>query len=388
MTVPLFLAITFALLSLPAGIQRSKGRITRVNIDENVIFFPTLSRRTADAAADAGSADATGWEVPIHGWIYEPEESSLRRRAFIKLLRKVLDLEKGEEASLILARRVRLFMRDNEGGKALTVELVGDGNDATLALARKRLPRSSSDGHFGGMLRISNEQVESLVGTGTGTSKNAVLTVRLVQPNNDRVFTGRTHLLQPTGLSVVSDIDDTIKLSNVSDKKTLMKNTFLKEFAPVKGMPELYQRWSAEHDAAFHFVSSSPWQLYQELSDFMQRENFPSGTFHLKRIRVSSASTLLKLLKDPFLTKVRTIENIMLAYPKRTFVLVGDTGERDPEVYGEISRRFPGQVWRVYLRDVGDGSELTRFADAFAGVPNDVWTVFSDPSAIALPPEY
>jgi hypothetical protein len=385
MRAPLLLAVTFALLSFKGGIQRGKGRITRVKIDENVTLFPTLSRRTADAVADAESADASGWEVPIHGWIYEPVESSLRRRAFIKLLRKVLDLEKGEEASDILARRVRLFLRDNKGGKALTVEL-GDGDDETLALGRKRLPRSRSDGHFVGMLHISDEQVESLVGTGTG--KNAVLNVRLVQPNTDRVFTGRTHLLQPTGLSVVSDIDDTIKLSNVLDKKSLMKNTFLKEFAPVLGMPELYQRWYAEYDAAFHFVSSSPWQLYQELSDFMQREKFPSGTFHLKRIRVSSASTLLKLLKDPFLTKVRTIENIMLAYPGRRFVLVGDTGERDPEVYGEISRRFPGQVWRVYLRDVGDGSKQKRFAEAFAEVPSDVWTVFSDPSAIVLPQGY
>jgi hypothetical protein len=388
MAPPLLLVLTLALFALPrrGGLG---NRVTAIKKDERVVLFPTLSKRlTVDTDCSADYADAAGWEVPIHGWVFEPEESSLRRRAFVNLLRRALDLERGEEASDILKRRVRPFLCDNERGKALTLELVGGRGGAgggPAVIARKRMPRSHRDGHFRGSFRISDRDVAAFgrVEGDTGGDMCA-LTVRIVHPDEDRLFAGTTHLLPPTGLSVISDIDDTIKLSNVLDKRELMRNTFLKEFHAVPGMAALYQQWAERRGANFHFVSSSPWQLYEAISNFMQRESFPSGSFHLKQVRVKPAS-IANLLKDPFLTKVRTIEDIVKAYPQRHFVLVGDTGERDPEVYGEMCRRFPNNILRVYLRDAGEESTPERFDKAFAGVSNELWTVFSDPSAIELP---
>mmetsp|Transcript_2230 Transcript_2230/g.6514 ORF Transcript_2230/g.6514 Transcript_2230/m.6514 type:complete len:429 (+) Transcript_2230:22-1308(+) len=397
--------------------RRSGGeRITPVKSDEDVMLFPTLSRQVEPSSGGGG---ATEWDVAIHGWIFEPEHTSLRRRAFINFLRKVLDLEKGEEASEILERRLRPFLYDNERGKSLTVELLtdqlsgdcshsdeeslnfGDTTDDVNPKTRKRMPRSGRDGHFKGTLRISDNDFNSCHAGDTCS-----LSLRLVQPKQnddgssgsghknkrrriwkrrveDRVFTGTTYLLPPVGLSVISDIDDTIKLSNVLDKKKLMRNTFLKEFKPVPGMSQLYQSWS-KRGAAFHFVSSSPFQLYRELHSFLERESFPLGSFHLKQIR-AKPSAVLNLLSDPFERKCSTIGSIIDAYPKRTFVLVGDTGEKDPEVYGEIVRRYPNQIWRVYLRDAGEQSKERRFDAAFADVPREVWTVFQDASEISLP---
>mmetsp|Transcript_35535 Transcript_35535/g.77899 ORF Transcript_35535/g.77899 Transcript_35535/m.77899 type:complete len:413 (+) Transcript_35535:41-1279(+) len=388
-----------------SGFVRNNGGVVPIKADEDAILFPTLSRRPAPVPGN--ESNDTDWVVPVHGWIYEPEHDSLRRRAFLKLLRRVLDLEKGEEASKILARRVRPFLFDNERGKALTVELLSDvcGIDSIAdgdAVAeqqqaanprlRARMPRSGRDGHFKGQLHISDEDFESCRAGDTCS-----ILLRLVQPADavaessssnsdiasDRVFMGTTYLLPPTGLSVISDVDDTIKLSNVLNKKELLRNTFLKEFEAVPGMSELYQTWSEQLGATFHFVSSSPWQLYRELSNFMEREQFPMGSFHLKQIR-AKPSAIQKMLSDPFETKVRTIGNILDAYPGRTFVLVGDTGEKDPEVYGEICRRYPYQVWRVYLRDAGEESSSRRFDLAFEKVPRDVWTIFSDPSEVDL----
>ena len=391
-------------------------KITPVKSDEDLIFFPTLSRQIS---SDGGHNDATEWDVAIHGWIFEPEHTSLRRRAFIKFLRKVLDLEKGEEASEILERRLRPFLYDNERGKSLTVELLtdqltssggcsneesGSGNiDAGAESAnpkmRKRMPRSGRDGHFKGTLRISDKDFNSC-----NAGDSCSLSLRLVQPkvdddgnksrNNkrrriwkrrveDRVFTGMTYLLPPVGLSVISDIDDTIKLSNVLDKKELMRNTFLEEFKCVPGMSELYQSWN-ERGASFHFVSSSPFQLFRELYAFLERDNFPLGSFHLKQIR-AKPSAVLNLLSGPFERKCSTIGSIIDAYPRRTFVLVGDTGEKDPEVYGEIYRRYPNQIWRIYLRDAGEQSSERRFDASFADIPREVWSVFRDASEVSLP---
>ena len=388
-------------------------KITAIKSDEDVIFFPTLSRQV-EASSDGGSNDVTEWDVAIHGWIFEPEHTSLRRRAFIKFLRKVLDLEKGEEASEILERRLRPFLYDNERGKSLTVELLTDqisgeesssGNtdsgESANPKTRKRMPRSGRDGHFKGTLRISDKDFNSC-----NAGDTCSLSLRLVQPkvddignksrNNkrrriwkrrveDRVFTGTTYLLPPEGLSVISDIDDTIKKSNVLDKKELMRKTFLEEFESVPGMSELYQSWN-ERGASFHFVSSSPFQLFRELYTFLERENFPLGrsSFHLKQVR-PKPSALINLLSDPFERKCSTIGSIIDAYPRRKFVLVGDTGEKDPEVYGEIYRRYPNQIWRIYLRDAGEQSSERRFDAAFAGSPREVWSVFRDASEVSLP---
>lgn len=409
--------IALALVLLSVG-GRSRAPSTRrrrgapLKSDEEVIFFPTLSRQ-AGLSSDGRRGGVVEWDVAIHGWVFEPEHTSLRRRAFINVLRKILDLEKGEEASDILERRLRPFLYDNERGKALTVELLTDqliggcsdeessglGNSGENPKTRKRMPRSGRDGHFKGTLRISDKDFNSCE-----SGDICSLSLRLVQPKesdggkkssnkkrrriwkrrvSDRVFTGTTYLLPPVGLSVISDIDDTIKESNVLDKKELMRNTFLQEFKPVRGMSELYQSWR-KLGAAFHFVSSSPFQLFRELHAFLERENFPLGSFHLKQIR-AKPSAVLNLLSDPFERKCSTIGSIIDAYPKRTFVLVGDTGERDPEVYGEICRRYPSSVWRVFLRDAGEQSSERRFDAAFANVPRKMWTVFQDASEISLP---
>ena len=50
--------------------------------------------------------------------------------------------------------------------------------------------------------------------------------------------------------------------------------------------------------------------------------------------------------------KVRQITNLMIHLPRRKFILVGDSGEKDPEVYRVIQKLFPDQVLKIYIRDV------------------------------------
>ncbi len=78
---------------------------------------------------------------------------------------------------------------------------------------------------------------------GVTEEKNRILDIQAVLGVGDsRTFTGRVHLIASHGVSVISDIDDTIKHSQVTDKSELLQNTFLREFRAVEGMPELYQR--------------------------------------------------------------------------------------------------------------------------------------------------
>ena len=94
-------------------------------------------------------------------------------------------------------------------------------------------------------------------------------------------------------------------------------------------------------------------------------------------------ATILDLFEEGQVTKPRQIEPILDAFPGRDFLLVGDSGEGDPEVYGALARDRPGQIRHVYVRNVtGEDRTATRFRDAFAGVPDDRWTLFEDPAEL------
>jgi phosphatidate phosphatase APP1 len=136
------------------------------------------------------------------------------------------------------------------------------------------------------------------------------------------------------------------------------------------------------------------------LALFLQSTGFPpASSFSLKSIRLKDRS-VLTLFADPMVSKLAKISSLLETYPRRTFVLVGDTGERDPEVYGEICRQYPNQVERVFLRDVIGGlseevlqtlkvkqekkkrgivlNAPDRLEKAFDGVSPETWSVFTN----------
>jgi phosphatidate phosphatase APP1 len=206
-------------------------------------------------------------------------------------------------------------------------------------------------------------------------SYNAVL-----PPQDGRQNGGAVHLLPDVGLSIISDIDDTIKVTHVGQRRKLLRQTFTREFEPVAGMAELYARWRSA-GAAFHYVSRSPWQLYEPLAEFVAASGFPQGAFHLRHFRWREGQTL-RANADRDL-KQRIIHEMLTAFPRRRFVLVGDSGERDPEVYADLARAFPEQTQAVLIRNTTRESPRgERFAQAFADIPPEKWKVFDDPAEL------
>jgi len=196
-------------------------------------------------------------------------------------------------------------------------------------------------------------------------------------------------LVPRRGVSVISDIDDTIKETNVHERHAMLVNTFLREFQPITGMTELYRRWH-DRGAMFHYVSSSPWQLYQPLAQHFAEIELPPGSFHLRAFRLRD-----HMLRRIFLgrrpVKGLVIKNILQRFPLRKFVLVGDSGEYDPEIYGAIARRFPGQVTSILIRRVpGQRIAPFRWERAFRKLPAGMWQLFDEAAEIedALPLVY
>src|SRR5690606_891085 len=253
----------------------------------------------------------------------------------------------------------RWFLVDNERGKRVPVRVGG-----TAAV----LPATSPDGHARTQVRIAAPAGQQWV------------TVE-ARARDGRRFLGRAQLVPPRGVSVVSDIDDTIKVTEVlGGKRRVLERTFLEPFEPVRGMAPRYDAWR-RGGAVFHYVSASPWHLYPLLSEFLGAHGFPAGTFHLRSFRVKD-STRFELLRSSRGRKLAAIGELLARYPGRRFVLVGDSGESDPEIYGELARRHPRQVVAIAIRRLpGDRWDPARRKKAFARVRARV-IAFSNPSEL------
>ena len=330
--------------------------------DEQVRLYPSVARTVPG-----------GLELQIHGIVYEPE----RRRLLTGLIRRLTGVDESELTPAevtIFNERCGYFLVDNERRKRFS---------AVLGQETFPLGTSAANGHFTSRLLWKGQEAFA-----AGRTTNGTLSLMIAFGGAaGRQVPLEAHLLADTGISVISDIDDTIKVSEVLDKQALLRNTFCRPFKAVPGMAEVYQGWVRSAGAQFHYVTASPWQLYLPLAGFTRSNGFPAGTFHMKEFSMKDAS-ILDLFASPERYKPRVIEPLLRQFPKRQFILVGDSGEKDPEIYGELARRYPRQIRRIFVRDVTlENDSATRYQKAFGGLPRELWRVFKQPGEITDAPE-
>ncbi len=161
--------------------------------------------------------------------------------------------------------------------------------------------------------------------------------------------------------SVISDIDDTILVSGLTEGLTAVKQTLLRDAntrSAVRGMASLYRglargvpgRTGARKPApAFFYVSTGSWSFYEMLQQFIQLRAFPQGPMFL----TDWGPTERYLRRSGAEHKRVAIRRLFEAYPDTQFVLIGDSGQRDPLTYEEMAREFPGRVMGILIRQVG-----------------------------------
>ena len=299
-----------------------------------------------------------GWQVEVHAWCYRLRA----HRVVIPLVRKALGFERlrlSAAEKQTFAERARWMFAHNLRGQAIAVAAAGE----IVVLGRTR-PN--------GRLRAT------IVVKGPPGHERTPDVAWVSQQSTDATPLD-IHFLAPDGLSVISDIDDTIRISHVRDRAALLRGTFVEPFRAVEGMADVYRAWS-RGGAQFHYLSATPWQLYVPIATFADTHGFPRGTFHLRDFRWRDRS-FFNVFTSPDRYKMRTIEPLLRQLPRRRFVLAGDSGQHDPEVFGELARRYPRQVRRIFIRDVGR-STAARYTLAFAGLDRKVWRVFTDPATL------
>ncbi len=175
-----------------------------------------------------------------------------------------------------------------------------------------------------------------------------------IQPKEDRTF------------GIVSDIDDTIQKTEVTDKENMLNNILFKNAQTQKkipGMAELFQALDKANDGKLDgdvtYVSGSPVNLSPRIEGFLQYNNFPEGTLELKNLGVEPGSDPLTKQIEYKLGRIRKLFD---TYPDKKFILFGDSGEKDPEVYRQLSKEYPGRIISVYINNVtNDDKTASRY---------------------------
>lgn len=305
-----------------------------------------------------------------------PIRINRRQKLMIRMLGNVMRATHEQLRSEMFESRINPFMA--AAYKRLPV-VIGVG-DAIYRLKKT----TRADGRFEESILIPSSIIESAEGaTSPDTNKGGTRTINFDVLSSDHESTfgkGKIFLMPRHGVSVISDIDDTIKDSKVGDRRELLANTFLREFRSVDGMADVYRNWESL-GASFHYVSSSPWQLYEALKAINTDLGFPDGSMHLRNFRLRDQILNRFIIRKN--EKASEILKLVQAMPEREFILIGDSGEKDPRIYRKICKRFPNQVRGVFIRSVAHRPFEDKQSDKLAkSLPNGVVASFSSASEL------
>mgnify|MGYP001344822247 CR=1 FL=1 len=156
---------------------------------------------------------------------------------------------------------------------------------------------------------------------------------------------------RPARFGVISDIDDTLLVTNVQNLFAMARSLFsgrADQRPHFPGAPALYRGLHQGGNPLF-FVSSSPWNLHDLLEETFDAHGLPERLTFLRDWGISDQEILPI---DNVDHKLALLRQITAFFPDLPFLLIGDSGQQDPEIYARFVQENPGRVLAVYIRDV------------------------------------
>jgi phosphatidate phosphatase APP1 len=342
-----------------------KSAVSDLKPGQQATLFPSL-----------GYFDAkrNSWRALIHGRVFIDGRTPLGTRILLRGLKKAMRATPEDVASETFQARIDGFLAAPGRRRRIVVGILGHHYQL-----RRRTRRN---GAFFGALTLP---AEFAAADGTLSTCPQTLAMELLRSTDDlgtiAPTSGIVHVVSPHGLSVISDIDDTIKLTEATSRREMLANTFLRPFEVVEGMSQVYQNWKSL-GCDFHYVSSSPWQLYEPLSELCLTSQFPAGSMHLRyfRVRDEMFKRFRPIRRN---SKVGIIAGILKLLPNRRFVLVGDSGEKDPEIYRFLAKRYPRRIAAILIRNMVSRPLDSRRTRKLTSLPDSVLVrIFDRPEQI------
>ena len=340
------------------------------------------------------------WRITVAIWVHQ--RRPIARWLAAQGAGKFFDATVAEMTNV--GTSVRDFVADGESNKSVAFKFDGHPEEYGLKDDQGQLITTDKNGFAEGMVELAEDAATQLL-KHQSAGNPGWLSIEISSGQSLSGDRRQVRLIPPgKGVIVISDIDDTVKITDIpAGKREMMRNTFLREYRATPGLAKMYRNWERE-GVEFAYVSGGFYQLYEPLSAFLfdqMKGNFPVGAMQMRHaptdiLRPSTKwiparvpiEKLENVTPDEKTTgtqayKVRTIARIIERFPDKSFILVGDSGEQDPQAYKEIKKeKFPSRDITVYLRDVVKGMAVEKWG---AGAREDIRLIDPDTGEVKPP---
>ena len=293
-------------------------------------LFPGFARRDLERG---------GWWVRVEGSAIDFGKVKLRRKMMARIIGRAVKLYGSQIQSEPFQSRFQPFTASPCKRCVVTVKY----DDRSVM----RLDTSKT-GRFNGWFWIAPQVDDEPWDDAFGGDPERAIRVTL-EPR--QISTDCTiRFIEPEGISIISDIDDTIKITRASVRREVLANTFIRPFKIIDGVNEVYRQF-ATTGVEFHYVSSSPWQLIDPMSKLLSDHQFPKGTLHLREYRIRD-QVFRNMRTFGKRGKLGALKMLLDEFPQRRFVLIGDSGESDPELYAYLAKKYSQQIVCTFIREI------------------------------------
>ena len=266
--------------------------------------------------------------------------------------------ERQSNWSNILAM-IKRYVGDEFAGVRISIEFMG----------HKEIVETDETGFFGCEFLLSkkvNEEVQ------WETARYRLLD-QIIEDQPEVEASGSVLMIsRKPQFMVISDIDDTFLVSHSTRtvkkiRLMLFKNALTR--LPFPGVAAFYRalQKGTDHQSfnPLFYVSSSERNLYDLLFEFCKFRDIPKGPFLLREMQ-TSIRKLITAGGGDHLHKLEKIRSLLKFYPEIPVILIGDSGQRDPEIYLRVVKEFPGRVASIYIRCIGRQRKIDKTADLAA----------------------
>lgn len=233
-----------------------------------------------------------------------------------------------------------------------------------------KFPYPTTDqGDFDDFVQIEN------TGLIAGNSTDKVQRLN-VYAEGSNIGNATAYLVPRSGITVISDIDDILRVTKIYKPKEGLLNSFARPFTPWLNMPAIYAGWSRSvPNIHFHYLTTTPEQVTRNYMEFIYK-TYPGGSFDTRPLNFSDVSATLQIRN--FL-----LRKIFATYPQRKFVLMADTSNSDVmKAYPQLAVDFPSQVQCIFLRNTSATDSDDKFpydTSGFKDLNQQIYMFFNVP---------
>lgn len=312
-----------------------------------------------------------GWNVRFHGNVYKQPNTSVEKLNDLSNIFLVgTDIEdlpqEQQENARNLTASIFVLQQDNVNVSTIHLEPAqnqgasgqpggGGAETASGGTQDVNLPYNTTAlGDFDAFVPI---ELNGLT-PGNETSKIQRLSTHV---EGATLGNSTAYLVPPKGITVVSDIDDILRITKIYDPEQGLLNSFARDFVAWENMPEIFGNWSRNlPDVHFHYLTTTPEQVTRAYMQFIYA-NYPGGSFDTRPLNFSDVSATLAIRKY-------LLDRVFETFPERKFVLIADTSNPDVmKDYPQMVKDYPDQVQCILLRNTTSTDDSDKFPYNTAG---------------------